>query len=351
MKKILAIITLIIILLVPNVLAQDNYNKIEGEDFFNDTVDKISSGNFSLMPKNIISYITDSLIYEMHASKGLILSIFIIALISGVLNTVSNENKTSDAAFFVCFCLITIAVIKIITLTAGYGSDVINEMCTFVTKLAPMMSILLATSGYSVSAASFYPVFSASVYFICLIAEKCILPLIYTSCVVGILNNLSNRIHLNNFNSLVKSFSKWILTGTLTIFTGINAIYGLCVPSVDGVAMKTAKFAVGSMVPVVGGFVADSIDTVIAGTRLMKNSVGTAGIIALLVSCAIPIIKVAAVMLMLKISSAVIEPFGDKRYADMLAEAADAVTSVFALIISVAILFIISIAIIMGTTN
>ena len=105
------------------------------------------------------------------------------------------------------------------------------------------------------------------------------------------------------------------------------------------------------MVPVVGGFVADSIDTVISGTRLMKNSVGTAGIIFLLVTCAVPVIKVAAVMLTLRISSALIEPLGDKRHSDMLMEAADAVTTVFAMMIAVAILFIISIAIIIGTTN
>ena len=83
----------------------------------------------------------------------------------------------------------------------------------------------------------------------------------------------------------------------------------------------------------------------------MKNSVGTAGIIAILTACAVPAIKIAAVMLMLKISSALIEPLSDKRYSDMIMEAADAVTTVFGMMIAVAILFIISIAIIIGTTN
>ena len=351
MKRLIIIIAFAILLFTPVAYAENSYTQIEGNDLFNNTVNSATQGKLSIMPQDIIQYITDTFMYEIRSSKGLILSVFVIALISGMLNSVSRDNKTSDAAFFVCFCLITIAITKIITITVGYGSDVIDEMCTFVTKLAPMLSVLLVTSGYTASAAAFYPIFSASVYFICLITEKCILPLIYTSCVVGILDNLSGKIHLNNFNRLIKSLSKWILTGSLTIFTGINAIYGFCAPSVDGVAMKTAKFAVGSMVPVVGGFVADSIDTVISGTRLMKNSVGTAGIIFLLVTCAVPVIKVAAVMLTLRISSALIEPLGDKRHSDMLMEAADAVTTVFAMMIAVAILFIISIAIIIGTTN
>lgn len=351
MKKSLITLFIMFMLFIPSVYAIDDYTSMNGEPLFNDTVKEIASGDLSLNPKDILNYIIDTFMYEIRSSRSLILSVFVIALISGILNSVSQDKGVSNAAFFVCFCLMSIAVTKIITITAGYGTDVINNMNTFVTKLAPMLSILLVTSGYSVSAASFYPVFSASVYFICMIAEKCIIPLIYTSCVIGILNNMSGKIHLNNFNNLIKSVSKWVLTASLTIFTGINAIYGFCAPSVDGIAMKTAKFAVGSMVPVVGGFVADSIETVISGTKLMKNSVGTAGIIILLTTCAVPIIKVTAVMITLRISSALIEPISDKRYSDMLMEASDAVTSVFAMMITVAILFIISIAIIIGTTN
>ena len=350
MKRLLLLVAGFIILLSPCVFGFDEYTTIKGEDFFNDTVKNIASGELSLMPQDILESIIDTFMSEIRNSKSLILSIFLIALVSGVINSASSEEKVSDVAFFVCFCLMTIAVTKIITVTVGYGTDVINEMSTFVTKLAPMLSVLLVTSGYSVSAASFYPVFSASVYLICLIAQRCIIPLIYSSCVLGILNNMSGKIHLNNFNRLIKSVTKWILTGSLTIFTGINAIYGFCTPAVDSFAMKAAKFAVGSMVPVVGGFVADSIETVIGGARLVKNSVGTAGIIVVLVTCFIPLVKVGVIMAVLKISSALVEPIGDKRYSDMLMEASDAITAVFAMMITVSILFIISIAIIIGVT-
>ena len=130
-----------------------------------------------------------------------------------------------------------------------------------------------------------------------------------------------------------------------------DAIYGFCVPTLDGVGIKTAKFAIGSIVPVVGGFLADSVETVIGSAHLIKNSVGTAGIICLVVMCAVPIIKVCAMMLILKIAAALIEPVSDKRFSDMLSEAADAVTLVFAAILIISLMFILSIAIIIATTN
>ena len=352
MKNITIIVIMLFLFFQTPVFSQGIDTYIEGEDFFNSSVENLTSGNFSLSPGDVFNYILDLLTKEFESSKKLILCIFVIALIAGIFNVVKqNDKSTNDAAFFVCYCLISIACAKLVTIAVGYGTDVIDEMSTFITKIAPLLSLLLAAGGYTSSAAVYYPVFSASVYLVSTIIDKCIVPLIYIGCVTGIINNLSGKSQLNNFSRIIKSFSKWILAAILTIFSGINAIYGFCTPTVDNLIMKTAKFAVGSIVPVVGSFLSESIETVIGSTRLMKNAVGTAGIISVIVICAVPIIKIAAIMLMLKISASLIEPISDKRFSDMLMEIADSVTTVFAMLIIVAILFIISIAIIISSTN
>lgn len=351
MKKLLIILISLFFLTAVPCFADDSYSKISGENLFNNTVDDIKDGNFSLKPDKIFSYITSTFTKEFHKSQKLILSIFAIALISGALNVMDNNKGVGDTSFFVCYSLMSIASAKIISVCVGYGSDVINKMCDFVTKLAPMLSMLLVSGGYTASASAFYPILSVTVYFICKIVETVIIPLIYISSVIAIANNLSGKSQLNNFNKLLKSFSKWLLTALLTIFSGINAIYGFCTPTIDSVGMKTAKFAISSIVPVVGGFLSDSVETVMGGAKLMKNAVGTAGIISLISICAIPIIKLFAIMAMLKISSALIEPLSDKRFSDMVGEIAEQITTIFSLLIVVTVLFILSIAIIISSTN
>lgn len=348
MKRLLFTITIIFFLFVTGAAAQEF--TIEGADLFNETVSEISSGNMSLSASGVLKYIWDGFFGELRSVGRLMLSIFATSALSAMLGIVKRD-ETGEAAFFVCFCISAAATAKIIGITVGYGESVIDEMCDFVTKLAPILCILLAGGGFVSSAQAFYPVFSASVYVICMIMEKFIVPMIYLSAVCGIVNNISGRVSLNNFSKMIKSFSKWILTLSLTIFSGINALYGFCMPGIDGVGLSAAKLAVGSFVPLVGGFLADSIETVISGARLMKNAVGTAGIIALLAICAIPLIKMGAVIFALKISAAIIEPVGDKRFSDMTAEAAEAATTVFAMTAVTAVLFILTIAIILGATN
>lgn len=351
MRRIIYIILLFFIFSMP-VYAQ-NSGYIEGEDEYNNIVSKIISGNFEMEPAEIIKEFWEMLMSEILKSKALIINIMVIAAVSGVLNVLESsfsEGASGEIAFFACFTLISVAVTGLISESIGYGAEVVGRLSGFITKICPVITILMVSSGAAVSASSFYPVLSASVYVVSLLIDKFIIPLVYLGAILGIINNVSKRVQLGQLNNLIKSFSKWILTGILTIFTGINAIYGFSVPVLDAVTLKALKFTVGSFVPVVGGIVADTVETVLGGAKLMKNAVGTAGIIMVVMICIIPIIKLAVIIMMLKFTAACVEPLTDKRISGMISDVSGPVTTVFSMVIASAMLFIISIAIIMGAT-
>lgn len=352
MRKIFCMIFIILLIAVPS-HAQNADVHIEGESGYNENVDKIMSGQMRLDPIDLIKKGWNMLCDEVIRSKAIVADIIIIAAVSGILNVLQSSlgaGEASDAAFFACFGVTAVAVLNLLHTAVGYGAEVVCELCSFITKICPIITILLVSSGKAASASSFYPVLSASIYIVSMIIENFIIPLVYMSAVLGIVNNISKRVQLSNLNNLIKSFSKWILTGILTVFTGINAIYGFSVPVLDAVSLKALKFTVGSVVPVVGGLVADTVETVLSGAKLMKNAVGTAGIIAVVGICLIPIVKLAIIIFMLKIAAAAAEPICDKRISDMIADSAAPITTVFSMVVASGMLFIISIAIIIGAT-
>ena len=77
-----------------------------------------------------------------------------------------------------------------------------------------------------------------------------------------------------------------------TIYLGLVSIQGLYVTNIDNFTVKTAKFAVGNFIPVVGGFVSDSFDIILSSSQLIKNVFGGIGLILLVGICLIPIIKI-----------------------------------------------------------
>lgn len=327
---------------------------LDGEDYFNETVEKGISGTLTLNPIDLLNNLSDKIFVEVRECIKNVMILLIIAAISGFVTTMSStfKNKSvTEASFFACFTLMSITAVKCFETAMNYGRDVIMSMTTFVTKLSPLFMLTLVTSGNSVSAMSFSPVLSGAVYVVSIIVEKCLVPLIGYSLILGIVGNINDKIQLSGFCKLVKSLTKWLMAAIVTIFTGVSAIYGFSSSSLDAVGGKTIKFAVGSLVPVVGSFLSDTLETVVSGARLVKNAVGTAGMVVVYTMCIIPIIKIGIIQFMLKLTSSIAEPLTDKRISSMLWEVSEAVTSIFAVVVMTAVLFLINISIILSATN
>ncbi len=327
---------------------------ISGENFYNETAQNIVSGELDLNPITIINNFLKSVFDEITRTKTLLKSILLIAAAAGLLRILSDsfgEGEASSAATFACLVLMTGSAVKIFAEVIGYGVEVIHTMCDFITKFEPVFIGLLATAGAVTQAAAFQPVLMASVYILSLIVDKCILPMTYFSAVLGIVNNIGNRLEVGTLNKLLQSTAKWFLTGVLTLFSTISALYGFGTSAMNTVTLKSIKFAVGSFVPVVGGILSDTIDTVLSGTNLLKNAVGTAGMITLITMASVPIIKIWIMMMLLKITAAVIEPFSDKRITGILLSVAESVSIVFSMVITSVMLFVISIGIILVSTG
>lgn len=352
MKKWFMILCFFVMLHLPVYAAESPI--LEGENLFNTTAEQMVKGEFSLNPVKLLRTGVKKVFAELAQTKEILQSMLVIAAVSGMLNVMQTslgETGVGETAFFACFTLMAAAVVRVFSVTLGYGVEVIHAMSDFITKLAPTFAILMATSGASVAAASFQPVLSGAVYIITLLVEKCIVPLVYLGAVLGIVNNISQKIQISKFNALMQSLAKWILMTVLTVFTGITAIYGLSAPVLDGVKMKAVKFAVGSLVPVVGGLLSDTVETVLGGTQLIKNAAGAAGMIVICTIAFLPAAKIGVMIVMLRLAAAAMEPLTDRRISNMVSDVTASVVTVFSMVVTTAMLFVICLGIMIGTTG
>lgn len=352
MKR-LIVTFVMIIMLAPPVFAYE-VPQLDGEDDFNEKVEQIMTGQLDLSPVNIINMFLEDMTREIKESGKDILLIIMVAAVSGIVTVLSNSfgnHAGSEAAFFACFSLMSMAAIQCFTTALTYGVQVIDAMNSFMTKLSPLLMIMLMLCGNAVSASAFHPVLSGAVYVISIVIRQCLVPLICFGSVLAVAGNISDKVQISNFCRVVKLVSKWLMAAIITIFTGISAIYGFSAPALDAVSAKTVKFAVGSLVPVVGTFLSDTLETVVSGSRLMKNAVGTSGIIIMCMICIVPVLKIGIIQLMLKITAAAAEPITDKRISQMLWEMSESVATIFGTVIMTVVLFMINLSIILAATS
>ena len=346
MKK-TAIFTIVFLIFTVSVYAESY--EIKGNRIFNDTTQSIIDGTFSPEPSNVINAFISSFFSEIKSTASELKTVLIICVISGLLKILTDsfmDSQAANSASLGCFLLAAFPILKLFSDIMGYASHAINNLCDFITKFEPVFMTMLISGGAVFQAAAFSPILAASVYISSVIINKCILPLCCFSAILGISDSLG-ELGTGALSKLVNSVSKWLLTGLLTLFTALLSIYGFASKAFNNVTVKGLKFTVGSLVPVVGGILSDTVDTVLSGANLIKNAVGTAGMVTVVSIVFIPVLKILAMLTLLRLCGALLEAFSEKRITAILGSVADAVKTAFSTVIATAVLFIISISVIL----
>ncbi len=327
---------------------------IDGYEAFEENASEIMSGGFSLDPVDILNNVINGIMAEIRTFAANAAVILVMAMLSstvGTLNSSLGESPAGRAAFFTFFTVISGLALSCFSTALSYGTEVISQMTDFMTKLTPVLILMLFTCCKAASAAAFEPVLSAAVYVVSIVIEKCLIPLMTFSAVMAVAGNIGDKSRISGFIKIVRSVTKWLMAFVITLFTGINAVYGFSTAALDAVGAKTIKFAVGSLVPVVGGFLSDTLETVASSASLLKNAAGISGIIIICGICITPVIKIGIMQLLLKFAAAMVEPVTDSRISSMIWDVSEAVTSVFGTVILTAVLFLINICIILTATG
>ncbi|NBI06651.1 stage III sporulation protein AE [Senegalia massiliensis] len=313
---------------------------VKGEKIFEE--DKILNGFLKLISDEFIKNI------------DLLLQILLLSIISAILinlqNSFDNESISKIANFIVYIILISI-IIKSFVVALNIGKDTINNMVMFMQILLPILITLLMAVGGLTSSALLHPLILGSLGILSTLIKQVIIPLLFFSTILSLVNKITDKIQINRIASLLREISVIIIGGSLTIFMGIMTIQGVSASQLDGLTIRTAKFAIDNLVPVVGGFLSDAMDTVVGCSLLLKNSIGIIAVIVLFLIIAIPAFKLLSLIFIYRLTAAIIEPISDEKIVDSLIETSKSIIIILGLLLIVTVMFVISIAIIIGAGN
>lgn len=291
---------------------------------------------------------------EVIANWVLLSQIIILAIICAILNNLQSafENEVvGKLAYNVCYLVIIGITIKSFMIAINIGKETVDLMVSFMQALMPVLLTMLMAIGGITTSAFFSPILLGAIGFVGTLIKTLILPMILFSAVLSIVNNLSSKIQVTRLAGLLKQSAALILGFILTAFVGIISIQGIAASTVDGVTIRTAKFAVDKFVPIVGSFLSDAMDTVVSCSLLVKNAIGAIGLISIFILCLMPMIKIIALIIIYKLCAALIEPISENGLVDCLTSMSSSLILLFATVTSVAIMFFITITIIVGAGN
>ena len=285
---------------------------------------------------------------EIKTSIKIATSILVLALLSSIIksleNSFSSKGITTVTNYIVFITVVTLTLVSFRDILSLCYTTIENIM-GLINVIIPIMISLLVLVGFPITSTALNPIFIGGIAAINIIFKKFIFMAISIAFAILVVNNLTNNIKLNRLSSFIKQINIVALGAVFTLYLGLVSIQGLYVTSFDKFTVKTAKFAVGNFIPVVGGFVSDSVDILLSSSQLIKNVFGGVGLVILVGICLIPIIKILSVILVYKVCSIAIEPVGEDNISSFLNEVANLMIIILATIIAVTIMFFVTIAI------
>ena len=226
------------------------------------------------------------------------------------------------------------------------AKSAINQMTGFMVALIPVLITLVASVGGFVEAAVMDPVIIGAITVSSNLFMYIIIPVISMSFVLQFVNNLSLDYKIDKLTKLLNQGALWTQGIIMTIFIGVITIRGITSKTIDQVTVKTAKFAVDNFVPIVGKSLSDAISTVAGYSVLLKNALSSLGLVVIIAMLLFPIVKLIIMIVLYKLTAALIEPISDGRLVNCINSAGDSLILIMSCLICVSIMFFIMISIV-----
>lgn len=227
----------------------------------------------------------------------------------------------------------------------------IDNMVDFSLASLPALTALLAAQGSVVSSALFHPLIVFGINFFGTFISRVIFPLIFFSAVLGLVDHFSPHFKVSRLSDLFKELSTWALGISMTVFVGILTVQGAAGTVADAVSLRTAKYMTGAFVPVVGKVLSDAVETVAGASIILKNSIYLTGVALLLLLTLFPLLKVAAIALIYKLSAALVEPLGEGDLGSCINVMGNSLVLILAALASVGVIFFLAVTALVGAGN
>lgn len=292
--------------------------------------------------------------YELVANGKLLGSLILLAVFAVVLQTIQNAfefHTVSKVAYSITYMVLIIIALNSFHIAVTYAEEAIQNMLSFMIALIPLLLALLASLGNLVSVAFFHPVIVFLINTSSLLVLKVVLPLLFLSAILQVVSSLSEHYKVTKLANLLRNVGLGLLGLFFALFLGVISIQGATSAVADGVTIRTAKFFAGNFIPVVGRMFTDATDTVLSASLLLKNMIGLAGVIILLLLAFFPAMKVLVISIIFHLGGAILQPLGGGPIVESLDVIGKSILFIFVALAVVCLMFFLTITIVIGIGN
>lgn len=293
--------------------------------------------------KGIVSRILSSLSELLPKQLGTLSLVMCILILSALARTAASSLGGTRTSRLVDM---TVAISAALVL-AGVGSRMMEAAesfreltCGIMNAVVPVLGVIYAASG-NVTTAS---VQSGGMLLLVTLCQNLFslvfLPAVKICLSLGIVGAVFGETELSRITGAVRSFVTWLILSVMTLFSFILGIQNTVAQSADNFGIRSLKFALGSLVPIIGGAVSDSLGTIGGSLGVLKSACGGIAIVIIITIVAPGILFVLSQKMLLFILKSAAGILGCGREEKLIGEIGLTASITLAFMIAMAFSFV-----------
>ena len=216
---------------------------------------------------------------------------------------VGGTDRLGAVTLVGALVITTIAVGDVNSLLAQ-GKQAISNMEALGDVLLPTVSMATAASGAPAMAVVKHSITILFSDLLLHLIQNLLIPLCYAYVAANVAWAALGNDGLKRIGGLLKWLITILLSVVLLAFIAYLNLSGVISGGADAATVKAAKFTISNLVPVVGGVISDTAETLLAGASVLRNAAGVFGMLAVLGICVVPFLNLGVHYLMYKCTAA-----------------------------------------------
>lgn len=255
-----------------------------------------------------------------------------------------SQSAAGKAARYAGLVMTMVFLIADLKEHVALANETVGKMAELMQSIFPLMVTLLAAVGGTASSAFYQPAVMAAAGTMTTLVEHVTMPFAVSVAVLTMVGGLSESLRVSRLCRLFHQAANWTLGFGFTVFIGVMTVQGIGAAAVDGVSIRTAKYAMDNFIPIVGGMFADTVDTLVGCALLIQNAVGILGLLLLLGTLLLPLIRTVLTMFLYRAVSALLQPMSDSPLCQAIGDYAEVFSLLFIIQLSVGAMFLLLVA-------
>lgn len=319
---------------------------------FEELIRSLMQGDIDSVQGNWGDFFYQIFLEEIDANRGILIKLILLAIITALFSNLGGslgKGLISENGFYITYLMMTALLLTSFSLVYQIAEDTVEEILRIMEALIPTYMMAVGVSSGVTSSVVLQEGMVMGITAVSWGVQKVVFPMVQLFVVLGLVNNLMEEDFFSKFGELIQTGTSWLLKSVLAFVVGLNAIKSMLAPAADSVT-NTALQRGFSAIP--GGQVVNAVSGVVIGSGiLIKNAIGVGGMLVLVFAVSVPILKMTVCILSYKLIAALLQPISDKRMIRGIQSISDGGQMLVSAVLTVIVLFLLSIAIVAVSTN